>query len=198
MSLYNSSKSEIHVRTLNPVKFFARRTLLPEETDSLWKIETGFVRTFTYLEDGTTVALGIWGQGDVIGQPLSKLDPYQIESLTPVTAIITPMISWDQMTDVLLSHIQQAEELTMIRGYKRVEMMLIKLLMWLSKKFGSEVNEGRMIDMRLTHEDLANILGTTRVTVTRILGELEQQGLINRLSLHRIVLREDDIWYYEI
>jgi CRP-like cAMP-binding protein len=198
MSLYNTSKSEMHVRTLNPVKFFARRTLLPEEIDSLWKIETGFVRTFTYLEDGTTVALGIWGQGDVVGQPLSKLNPYQIECLTPVTATIVPVTSWDQMTDILLSHIQQAEELTVIRGQKRVEMMLVKLLMWLYKKFGSEVNEGRMIDMRLTHEDLANLLGTTRVTVTRILGELEQQGLINRLSLHRIVLREDHIWYYEI
>lgn len=134
MSLYNTSKSEIHVLTLNPVKFFTRRSLIPEEIDSLWKIETGFVRTFTYLEDGTTVALGIWGHGDVVGQPLSKLDPYQIECLTPVTATMVSLINWDLMTDILLSHIQQAEELTVIRGYKRVEMMLVKLLMWLSKK----------------------------------------------------------------
>jgi CRP-like cAMP-binding protein len=198
MSLYNTSRSRSHVPTLSAVKLFTRRSILPEKTDSLWSITTGFVRTFTYLEDGTTIALGIWGQGDVVGQALSKLEPYQIECLTPVTATIVPLNSWDQMTDVLLSHLQQAEELTVIRGHKRVEMMLVKLLVWLSTKFGSEVNEGRMIDMRLTHEDLANILGTTRVTVTRILGDLEQQGLINRLSLHRILLREDDIWYYEI
>jgi CRP-like cAMP-binding protein len=52
--------------------------------------------------------------------------------------------------------------------------------------------------MRLTHEDLAEMLGSTRVTITRILGQFEQEGLIARLSLHRIVLREEEIWYYEI
>jgi CRP-like cAMP-binding protein len=198
MSLYNNSKSKIHPNPLSTVKLFTRRSLLPENADSLWKIETGFVRTFTYLEDGTTVALGIWGQGDIIGQAFSKLTLYQIECLTPVTATIIPIANSEQMTNILLSHLQQAEELTVIRGHKRVEMMLVKLLVWLSKKFGSQVNEGLVIDIRLTHEDIANLLGTTRVTVTRILRDLEQQGLINRLSLHRILLREDDIWYYEI
>jgi CRP-like cAMP-binding protein len=52
--------------------------------------------------------------------------------------------------------------------------------------------------MRLTHEYLAEMLGSTRVTVTRILGQFEQEGLIERLSLHRIILKEEDIWYYEI
>jgi CRP-like cAMP-binding protein len=85
-----------------------------------------------------------------------------------------------------------------IRSYKKVDTMLIKLLAWLSKKFGSEVEKGRLIDMRLTHEDLAEMLGSTRVTITRVLGHFEQEGMIDRLSLHRIVLREEDIWYYEI
>jgi len=52
--------------------------------------------------------------------------------------------------------------------------------------------------MRLTHEDLAILINSTRVTITRILGQLEQEGLINRLSQHRIILKQEDIWYYEI
>lgn len=195
MSLYKTSQS---APSLNAVKLFARRSFLPEQKDSLWKIENGFVQTFTYLEDGTTIALGVWGSGDMVGQPLSKLDPYQIECLTPVTATIVPIDGWYQLTDVLLTHLQQAEELIVIRSHKKVEIMLVKLLIWLSKKFGSEIDQGRLIDMRLTHEDLANLIGSTRVTVTRILGDFEQQGLIDRLSLHRIVLRQEDIWYYEI
>jgi len=39
---------------------FARRSLLPLGQDYLWHIETGVVRTLTWLEDGTTVTLGIW------------------------------------------------------------------------------------------------------------------------------------------
>jgi CRP-like cAMP-binding protein len=195
MSLYKASQL---APSLNTVKLFARRSFLPEYGDSLWKIENGFVQTFTYLEDGTTIALGVWGSGDVVGQPLSKLDPYQIECLTPVAATIVPIDGWYQLTNVLLTHLQQAEELMVIRSHKKVEIMLVKLLIWLSKKFGCEVEQGRLIDMRLTHEDLANLIGSTRVTVTRILGDFEQQGLINRLSLHRIVLKQEDIWYYEI
>ena len=57
---------------------------------------------------------------------------------------------------------------------------------------------GRLIDLRLTHQDLAELLGTTRVTVTRSLIQLEQQGLIQRLSLQRIVLQSTDCWHYEI
>jgi CRP-like cAMP-binding protein len=195
MHLYKDPLVQISRST---VKYFTRRSLLPEQKDSLWKIERGFVRTLTYLEDGTTVGLGVWGPGDIIGKALSKLEPYQIECLTKVEATILPLDGWYQFQEVLLTHIQQAEELAVIRSYKKVEITLIKLLVWLSKKFGSEVDQGRLIDMRLTHEDLANLIGSTRVTVTRSLGQFEEQGVIDRLSVHRIVLREEDIWYYEI
>ncbi|AFY31851.1 Crp/Fnr family transcriptional regulator [Calothrix sp. PCC 7507] len=195
MSLYSGVSNQTSKSTK---QFFTRRVFLPEQKNHLWKIETGFVRTFTYLEDGTTVALGLWGPGDIVGKALSKLEPYQMECLTKVEATVLPLEEWEQPTETLLAHIQQAEELMVIRSHKKVDTMLIKLLAWLSKKFGSEVEKGRLIDMRLTHEDLAEMLGSTRVTITRVLGQFEQEGLIDRLSLHRIVLREEDIWYYEI
>ena len=177
---------------------FPRRALLPIKKDALWQIENGFVLTYTYLEDGTTVALGLWGPGDVVGEPLSKMKPYQMECLTTVEATILAVDDWHQLTDTLLHHIHQAEQLMLIRSHKKVEAMLIQLLGWLSKKFGSQVEQGRLIDMRLTHEDLAGLISSTRVTITRLLGQLEQEGLIDRLSLNRIVVRQEDIWYYEI
>ena len=72
------------------------------------------------------------------------------------------------------------------------------LLNWLAKKCGREVKEGQMIDLRLTHQDIAEILGTTRVTVTRTLNQFEQQGMITRLPLQRIVLKEEETWHYQI
>ncbi|MBE9035353.1 Crp/Fnr family transcriptional regulator [aff. Roholtiella sp. LEGE 12411] len=196
--MVSSYSSFANPRSKNSKQLFTRRSFLPEHENNLWKIQAGFVRTFTYLEDGTTVALGLWGPGDIVGKALSKLEPHQMECLTKVEATMLPLEEWPQITEILLAHIQQAEELMVIRSYKKVDTMLIKLLAWLSKKFGSEVEKGRLIDMRLTHEDLAEMLGSTRVTITRILGQFEQEGLIDRLSLHRIVLREEDIWYYEI
>ncbi len=96
------------------------------------------------------------------------------------------------------AYARQSEELLIIRSYKRTEVMLIKLLEWLAKRFGKNIDKGQLIDLRLTHQDISEILGSTRVTVTRTLIQFEQQGVIERLPLHRIVLREEEFWRSEI
>lgn len=177
---------------------FSPRDALPAKASVLWRIEAGVVRTLTWLEDGTIATLGVWGVGNVVGKPLSVVDPYQMECLTSVTLAVLGRDYWQQNPDALIQHIQQVEEFTLIRSHRRTDVMLVKLLIWLAKKFGREVKTGQLIDLRLTHQDLAEMLGTTRVTVTRMLSQLEQQGLIQRLPLHRIVLKEEDVWHYEI
>ncbi|MBE9121673.1 Crp/Fnr family transcriptional regulator [Tychonema sp. LEGE 07199] len=176
---------------------FSRRSHLPNRSNALWRIESGVVRTVTWLEDGTIITLGLWVPGDTIGKPISKCDPFQIECLTKVEAVLLSVERWLNR-DILLNHIQQAEDFMIMRGYKKVDFMLYKLLTWLAKRFGSEVERGHLIDMILTHQDIAEILGTSRVTVTRTLGHFEQQGLIERLPLHRIILQPSDVWHYEI
>jgi CRP-like cAMP-binding protein len=179
-------------------RLFKSRSTLPLQPNSLWKIETGVVKTMTWLNDGTIVVLGLWGPGEIVGKALSKVEPYQIECLTDVEATLLPPDGWHQVAEILLNHIQQAEELTVIRRYKKTDIMLIKLLSWLAKRFGREVEQGHLLELRLTHQDLADILGATRVTITRILSQLEQQGSIERRSLHRFVVREEELWHYEI
>ncbi|WP_102220090.1 Crp/Fnr family transcriptional regulator, partial [Fischerella thermalis] len=128
----------------------------------------------------------------------SCVSPDEIECLTKVEVTIFPVNDSYQLTEILLAHIEQAEALMMIRSNKTVEIMLIKLLSWLAKKFGRAVETGQLIDLRLTHQDIAELLNSTRVTITRVLTNLEERGLIHRLPLHRIVLKEEQIWHYEI
>ena len=177
---------------------FQRRATFPIGTYNVWKIETGIVRTLTWLEDGSIVTLGLWGQGDLVGQALSKLDPYTIECLTAVEVISFAWEDGHQLTENLLNQIQQFEELSIIRSSKKLDIALIKFLSWLAKKFGRQIEIGYLIDFKLTHQDLAEILGVTRVSITRSLKQLEEQGIIERLSLSRILVREEEVWYYEI
>jgi len=132
-----------------------------------------------------------------VGKPLSKCDPDQIECLTKVEATLLSLAR-GLNREVLLYHLQQAEDLTIIRAGKRVDSMLDQLLTWLAKKFGSEVKQGHLIDLGLTHQDIAELLGISRVTVTRTLGSFAQQGVIQRLSIHRIILQDSEVWHYEI
>jgi len=178
---------------------FARRSLLPLGQDYLWQIETGVVRTLTWLEDGTTITLGLWGVGDVVSRVLSKAEPYQIECLTPVEAILLPLDKWYQVNGVLIQHIQQFQEFLEILHCRSVETSLLRLLTWLAKKFGHQVEQGQLIELRLTHQEISEIIGTTRVTVTRLLNDFEKQGIIQRLPRKFIVLHEKQpYWHYEI
>jgi CRP-like cAMP-binding protein len=126
------------------------------------------------------------------------IDPYQIECLTDVQAVPLSPNEWYPDPAYLLTRVQQAEEFMLIRSHRRVEEMLLNLLTWLSKKFGREVKQGRLIELRLTHQDLAEFLGTTRVTITRLLKQFEQQGIVQRLPNQVTLLQPEATWHYEI
>ncbi len=167
-------------------RVFKKRECIPLTEGILWRIEMGMVRTLTLAEDGTIVSLGFWGVKDVIGQPLACIQPYQIECLTEVSAItLKPDDCWD-LHQVMLSHIHQMQELLRVR-HGLIQQRLLQFLDWLANKFGFRVEQGRLIPLRLTHQDVAEVLGTTRVTVTRLFQKLQQQGIISQ-SKHQILL----------
>ncbi len=167
---------------------FSRREVIPPRNDVLWRIEHGAVRTLTWSEDGTFITLGYWGLGDLIGYPLSRIKPYQIECLTGVEVSIVPAHLWHQDVDALLSHIQQAEDLLSIVHRKPISLRLWQFLLWLSEKFGRDIDKGKLIDLNITHQDTAEVLNTTRVTITRLLQQFEEEGVIVRHK-RRIILR---------
>jgi CRP-like cAMP-binding protein len=177
---------------------FDSRTNLPQKANCLWKINSGVVRGYTWLEDGSVITLGLWGEGEGVSKTFAQIQPYQLECLTEVEASLIPWQNSPENINILLSHIQSMQELVVIRSHKTVETMLMALFNWLGKKFGKETSQGQLIDLRLTHQDISDILGTTRVTVTRLLNQLEKQGVIERNPLHRFVLREEEMWHYEI
>jgi CRP-like cAMP-binding protein len=73
------------------------------------------------------------------------------------------------------------------------------LLTWLSVRFGHGEGQGWKIDLRLTHQELAEMSGLTKVTVTRLLKLFEEQGLIQRNQHQILVLPErQPFWHYEI
>ncbi|TVP66159.1 MAG: Crp/Fnr family transcriptional regulator [Nodularia sp. (in: Bacteria)] len=168
-------------------RLFTRRELIPPDNHILWRIERGAVRTLTWSEDGIFITLGYWGPGDLIGYSLSKVQPYQIECLTSVEVSIIPQHLWYKDIDAFLSHIKHSEELLSIVHLKPMSLRLGKFLLWLSGKFGRDVEQGKLIDLNITHQEISEVLNTTRVTVTRLLQQFEEQGALLRYK-RRIIL----------
>ena len=178
---------------------FERRTLLPDESDFFWKIEAGIVRTITWTEEGEMIVLGIWGKGDIVGSSLSATRPYEIECLTGVIAQLVPSHQLVNMTEEMLQHIQQNEEFIKIVRSRNIQLSIVRLLNWLANRFGQVVAEGHLIDLLLTHQEISEIVGTSRVTTSRILGSLTERGLIQRHQRRFIIsLDRDPFWHYEI
>jgi CRP-like cAMP-binding protein len=169
-------------------RIFSRRELIPLRQDVLWQIDRGAVRSMTWSEQGTMITLGYWGVGDVVGYPLSRVKPYQIECLTSVQATILPPYLWHQALNAMVSHIQQAEELLSIVHRKPVSLRLWQFLVWLGEKFGRDVDQGRLVDLGVTHQEMAEVINTTRVSVTRLLQQFEEEGMVLRHQRRLILL----------
>lgn len=168
--------------------FHARETIPPKQ-DAFWLIKKGVVKTFTWDVDGTATILGYWGDGDIIGQPLSQVNPYQIQCLTQVNAACISLDQWSKLSEKICRYIQQTEELFCIVRSEKMYERLRRMLIWLANKFGRQVVEGKLIELPLTHQELADVMGTTRVTVTRLINQLEQEGLISRPRRNSILVR---------
>ncbi|MBD2360665.1 Crp/Fnr family transcriptional regulator [Anabaena minutissima FACHB-250] len=168
-------------------RLFTRREVLDPVNDVLWLIDRGAVRTITWGEDGIFITLGYWGAGDLIGYPLSKVNPYQIECLTSVEVSTIPAQLWHQYINAFVAHIQNSEELLNILNLKPISLRLWEFLVWLSKKFGRDVEQGCLIELYITHQEIAEVLSTTRVTITRLLQEFETAEMLLRYQ-RRIIL----------
>jgi CRP-like cAMP-binding protein len=118
---------------------------------------------------------------------LSRVTPYELECLTDVQVQAIPRSHWRSITDQLIDHAQESQQLLAILRQERIRDRILAFLRWLSYKFGRESANGRVIELKLSHRAIAEILGTSRVTVTRTLGQLEEEGLMQRTRDHWIL-----------
>jgi CRP-like cAMP-binding protein len=124
----------------------------------------------------------------VLGQPLLGVQPYQIECKTHVEISYIPANLCDRSLDEVFRHLQETQAFFCIVRSESLRSRLLQLLIWLGQKFGREVAQGLLIDLRLTHQEISEALGITRITVTRLMARLEEEGFIDRSLPQYIVL----------
>jgi CRP-like cAMP-binding protein len=159
---------------------FKSKEILPLKPNIIWKIEAGVVRSMTWNAEGKVITLGFWGEGDIVGKPLSQMNPYQLECLTPVeVSQIGPHIYLQQ---ALLDQAWKSEKFLSIIHQLSVTDRFLSLLKWLAAEFGHPLdnNQGTLINLRMTHQDFSDTIGSSRVTITRLLSHLEREGIIQR------------------
>ena len=155
---------------------------------SLWRIHTGYIRTLTWSAEGEFVPLGFWGVGDVVGYPVAQMYPYEARCMGTVEA--EPLkVSYPLSREMLLAQVRQSNSLLQIAHCRQSEQRILQFVCWLAEHFGRVSAEGINITLRLTHQEIAESVGTTRVTVTRLLKSLETKGHIVWKSHQKMVCK---------
>ncbi len=167
-------------RNLHP---YASGQQIPMYPYEIWIVCRGVVQLNTLHPSGNEVALGIAGASMPFGLPLTGVNPYQAIALSDVDLMRLTMSEVEQsplLAQGIFRHLtrrlQQSEALLSVISYRRVEDRLRQILLLLKNEIGQTNAEGTRLNVRLTHQYLANAIGSTRVTVTRALGQLQEEG----------------------
>lgn len=179
-------------------KFDAKHILIYEddEVDHLYYIRQGYIKVYTITDEGDERVLLILQPGDIfplIRDPEQKTHKslYFYESMVDVEAT---MFESGQLLDIIRK--DRAASWEMLRYVselsgnltnrigslesKSVEDKIKKLLVYLVTVCGRQISEGTfLLGLRLTHLDIANLVGHTRESVSVMMKNLKKDGTVS-------------------
>ena len=167
--------------------FYDKGELIPLAQEGIWQVYRGVIQLSQFAPSGDEILLGLVHPENFFGLWLTahQLENYQARALSDVYLRWYPLVEIESsptLSQLILGQIiyrmKQSEALLSIAGLRRVDERLQELLKLLAQEMGESTNGETRLNVRLTHQMLANAIGTTRVTITRLLGDFQAQGQI--------------------
>ena len=166
--------------------------LLP---DHIWIVVRGIVKLSCLNEQGDDVLLAIAGPNEPFGDPLTHLDLYEVTtldhcdllglSIQEVTSTLHLNIN---LMEALMQRTRQSESLIALLGLRGVDNRVKRFLELLAENYGQPCDQGLALNLRLTHQEIASAVSTTRVTVTKVVGQLKESGWLQYDSQQKMVV----------
>jgi CRP/FNR family cyclic AMP-dependent transcriptional regulator len=185
--------------------------LAEEEGDALFIISTGQVKVSIVSEDGREVILSLLGEGAVFGE-LALLDgkPRSANVVATEDSEIymvrrgdflqliykVPEIAIGLLAE-LASRLRRTDRKIEGLALLDVTSRISETLLQLAADQGTQTDDGILLEGRPTHQQLANMSGTTRETVSRVLKRLETQGYLS-VSSRAITILRGEHWQPEL
>ena len=182
---------------ITPYKRFASGEIIyhmEDPADALYFIRDGMVKISMYFPNGKEMILSLLGQYDIFGELLllpSERRSNQAEAVVDTTLIVMPEQDFQMLLSqqpqiamkfikVMSTRLWQAQQWQAEVGAFDAPGRLANLLLRLAGDFGIESERGIVIDLSLTQQDLAKMIGATRETVSHCLARLLEYGAVRR------------------
>lgn len=164
-------------------------------------IEKGLVQVSIFKSDGTEILLEFMGPHTIIGEAAAFDALPRFSSAFAVERTEAIEFDADRLHDIFRQHPEFASALLRVTSLKqrilalRLEYLvshepegrIMELLRRLAAMFGTDHPQGRILVTKLTHEEIAAMTGTSRVTVTRTIKRLREQAALDIVDGHFII-----------
>jgi CRP-like cAMP-binding protein len=196
---YSTQQQQQQPSVLNKRLYFhTKGDEIPLFPEGVWQVTQGLVQLSANYEDGEQVLFGWAATGAWFGTQGSEAVDYQAIALSPV------YLRWLRLDEIegsmrlsqlllpqLVKRMRQAEMLLIINGRRHTVERLKGLLSLLRDEMGESLpNAQTRINYKFTHQQLASAIGTTRVTVSRMMAQFQAKGLMT-LDRHRHLILDN-------
>jgi CRP/FNR family cyclic AMP-dependent transcriptional regulator len=170
----------------------------------LYIIKEGKVKISLISPDGQEISLVVFGKGECFGElalldgeprsadaiALEKVECYTLQRSDFQNAIMKHPTIAIQVLEVLSRRLRktdrQVEDLIFLDVYGRVAKKLLEL----ANEHGVKVDDGTRIEVRLTQQELASMVGASRESVNKVMGYFTDKQFIStdkhKITIHRI------------
>lgn len=178
-----------------------------DEDESLYLIESGQVKLSMASAAGKDCLIAIYTKGEMFGESCFTDTPKRFETATAMQPTVVRRMARREFvaeverlkaTEALLCHLagriaeRQAAVFDLIT--KPSERRLAKVLLDTSEKLGVRDGPYMRLDPKISHEELSQIVGTTRPRITAFMQHFRQLGLIDKagraILVHPAKMRE--------
>ncbi|MGI9455807.1 MAG: Crp/Fnr family transcriptional regulator [Aeoliella sp.] len=187
-------------------RLFTRGTpiyLPADQADGVLLMARGRAKICSFTDEGKQAILAFIEPGEIFGE-LAMLDAGQrdeyAEAVEKSTVILVPS---DVMQQLVEQNPHVSLGITKLFGLRRRRIerrlkyllfrsnreRLVSLLLELAEQYGQQTPGGVGLKIKLSHQDLASVIGSTRETVTVLLGELQTENLLE-LGRRKIVITD--------
>lgn len=174
-----------------------------DEANAVLLLANGRVKICNFTADGKQAVFTLIEPGEVFGELAAVDDGPREEYAEAIEDSDVILIPREQVQRLMEANPTVTIRVSRLLGLRRRLLQrrlshlmfrsnrerLILLLLELAERYGATTSEGVRINIRLSHQELANLIGSTRESVTVALGELQAAKLLEH-SRRRIVLKD--------
>jgi len=176
-----------------------------DTADPLYVVETGLIKLTLCSPSGRDLTLGLYGAGEIFGEESVFDDSRRVsfaiavESSTLLAiprARVHELLIRDASVSAFLTRLLASRVAESVRQIEKfawspVPARLAEALLRLARRAGVSDPAGTRVDLRITHQELANLIGSTRETTTATLNDFRRRGLIEFVRRQIVLLRPD-------